>query len=101
MSYGQGDPRVYLLNLDNPGQREVVGNFPGMTFAPRFSPDGASVIMSLQRGGNSNIFVMNLGSKAITRLTDSAAIDTSPSFSPDCQRISASSRIAAAGRRST
>ena len=87
MSFGQGDPRVYLLNLDNPGQREVVGNFPGMTFAPRFSPDGGSVIMSLQRGGNSNIFVMNLGSKAITRLTDSAAIDTAPSFSPDSARI--------------
>jgi TolB protein len=87
MSFGQGDPRVYLLNLDNPGQREVVGNFPGMTFAPRFSPDGGSVIMSLQRGGNSNIFVMNLGSKAITRLTDSAAIDTAPSFSPDSTKI--------------
>jgi TolB protein len=87
MSFGQGDPRVYLLNLDNPGQREVVGNFPGMSFAPRFSPDGASVIMSLQRGANSNIFVMNLGSKAITRLTDSAAIDTAPSFSPDSRNI--------------
>jgi TolB protein len=86
MSYGQGDPRVYLLNIET-AQREVVGNFPGMTFAPRFSPDGGSVIMSLQRGGNSNIFVMNLGSKAITRLTDSAAIDTAPSYSPDATRI--------------
>jgi TolB protein len=86
MSYGQGDPRVYLLNIET-AQREVVGNFPGMTFSPRFSPDGGSVIMSLQRGGNSNIFAMNLGSKAITRLTDSAAIDTSPSYSPDGARI--------------
>src|SRR5215475_10343269 len=86
MSYGQGDPRVYLLNIET-GQREIVGNFPGMTFAPRFSPDGGNVILSLQRGGNSNIFVMNLGSKAITRLTDSAAIDTAPSYSPDASRI--------------
>src|SRR5262249_51171189 len=31
MSYGQGDPRVYLLNIET-GQREIVGNFPGMTF---------------------------------------------------------------------
>ena len=30
MSYGQGDPRVYLLNIET-GQREIVGNFPGMT----------------------------------------------------------------------
>jgi TolB protein len=86
MSFGQGDPKVYLLNLQN-GDREVVGNFPGMTFSPRFSPTGNSVIMSLQRGGNSNIFAMNLESKAITRLTDGAAIDTSPSYSPDGQRI--------------
>jgi TolB protein len=86
MSYGEGDPRVYLLNIET-AQREVVGNFPGMTFAPRFSPDGGSVIMSLQRGGNANIFVMNLGSKAITRLTDSSAIDTAPSYSPDASKI--------------
>jgi TolB protein len=39
MSFGAGDPKVTLLNLET-GQRESVGNFPGMTFAPRFSPDG-------------------------------------------------------------
>mgnify|MGYP003694792851 CR=1 FL=1 len=71
MSYGQGDPRVYLLNIET-GQREIVGNFPGMTFSPRFSPDGQRVIMSLQQGGNSNLFVMDLRSKATTRLTDTA-----------------------------
>jgi TolB protein len=58
-----------------------------MTFAPRFSPDGQRVIMSLQQGGNSNLFVMDLRSKATTRLTDTAAIDTSPSYSPDGSRI--------------
>ena len=86
MSYGQGDPRVYLLNIET-GQREIVGNFPGMSFAPRFSPDGQRVIMSLQQGGNSNLFVMDLRSKATTRLTDTPAIDTSPSYSPDGTRI--------------
>ncbi len=86
MSYGQGGPRVYLLNIET-GQREIVGNFPGMTFAPRFSPDGQRVIMSLQQGGNSNLFVMDLRSKATTRLTDTPAIDTSPCYSPDGARI--------------
>jgi TolB protein len=86
MSYGRGDPRVLLLNIET-GQSEVVGNFPGMTFAPRFSPDGQRVIMSLQQGGSSNLFVMDLRSRNTTRLTDTVAIDTSPSYSPDGQRI--------------
>ena len=86
MAYGQGDPRVYLLNIET-GQREIVGNFPGMSFSPRFSPDGQRVIMSLQEGSNSNIFVMDLRSKAMTRLTDTPAIDTAPSYSPDGGQI--------------
>jgi TolB protein len=86
MSFGQGQPRVYLLNIET-GQREIVGDFPGMTFAPRFSPDGQRVIMSLQQGGNANLFVMDLRSKATTRLTDTPAIDTAPSYSPDGSQI--------------
>ena len=87
MSYESGQPQVYLLQIET-GQRELVGNFPGMTFAPRFSPDGQKVIMSLLReDGNSNIFAMDLRSRTTTRLTNSSAIDTSPSFSPDGSKV--------------
>ncbi len=87
MSYESGQPRVYLLQIET-GQRELVGNFPGMTFAPRFSPDGQKVIMSLLRDdGNSNIYAMDLRSRTTTRLTSSNAIDTSPSYSPDGSKI--------------
>ena len=63
MSYTGDQPRVFLMNLET-GQREIVGDFPGMTFAPRFSPDGQRVIMSLQAGGNSSIYEMDLRSQA-------------------------------------
>lgn len=87
MSFAGDQPRVYLLQLET-GQRESVGNFPGMTFAPRFSPDGQKVIMSLGReDGNSNIFTMDLRSRITSRLTATPAIDTSPSYSPDGNRI--------------
>jgi TolB protein len=86
MSFEGGQPRVYLLQLET-GQRELVGNFPGMTFSPRFSPDGQKVIMSLQQDGNANIYTMDLRSRATTRLTSTAAIDTSPSYSPDGNQI--------------
>jgi len=87
MSYEGSQPQVYLLQIET-GQRELVGNFPGMTFAPRFSPDGQKVIMSLMReDGNSNIYTMDLRSRNTTRLTNSNSIDTSPSYSPDDSRI--------------
>src|ERR1700683_5542047 len=86
MAYGQGDPRVYLLNIVS-GQREIVGRFHHMSFLPRFSPDGQSVIMSLQEGGNANLFIMDLASTQTTRLTNTEAIDTAPCYSPDGSQI--------------
>ena len=86
LSYFKNLPRVYLLNIQT-GIQEVVGDFPGMTFAPRFSPDGNKIIMSLAREGNSDIYVMDLVTRIVERLTDNPAIDTSPSYSPDGQRI--------------
>nr|WP_155294037.1 Tol-Pal system beta propeller repeat protein TolB [Rhizobium rhizogenes] len=86
MSFANQQPRVYLLQLQT-GQREIVGNFPGMTFSPRFSPDGQRVIMSLQQEGNANIYTMDLRSRTTTRLTSTAAIDTSPSYSPDGTQV--------------
>ncbi|MFK7902400.1 MAG: Tol-Pal system beta propeller repeat protein TolB [Nitratireductor sp.] len=86
MSFGTGQPRVYLRQLET-GQFDVVGSFPGMTFSPRFSPDGQKIIMSLNQDGRSNIYQLDLRSRATTRLTNSAAIDTSPSYSPDGSKI--------------
>ena len=87
MSYEGEQPKVYLLQIET-GQREVVTDYRGMTFAPRFSPDGQRVIMSLTRDdGNANIYTLDLRSKQMTRMTTSNSIDTSPSYSPDGAQI--------------
>lgn len=86
ISYASGQPRVMLINVDT-GQRELVGNFPGMSFAPRFSPDGNKVVMSLQNGANANLYIMDLRNKNMQQLTTGTALDTSASFSPDGRSI--------------
>jgi len=88
MSYGMDNvPRVYLQQIEV-AQRELVGTFPNMTIAPRFSPDGQKVIMSLlQDNGSANIFTLDLRSRTTTRLTSTLAIDTSASYAPDGSRI--------------
>lgn len=79
-------PKVYLLNIET-GQKEIVGAFPGMTFAPRFSPDGQRIVMSLEREGNSNLFAMDLRSRRTAQLTNNNGIDTAPCYSPDGRQI--------------
>jgi len=86
VSYVERTPRVYLYNL-NTGQREVVGNFPGMTFAPRFHPDGNRVIMALDSEGNADLYELDLRTRERQRLTAGPAIDISASYAPDGNRI--------------
>ena len=86
LSYFRNMPRVYLLDIET-GVQEVVGDFPGMTFAPRFSPDGKKIIMSFAENGNSEIYTMNLDTRVVEKITDHTSIDTSPSYSPDGKYI--------------
>jgi TolB protein len=79
-------PRVYLQNVDS-NRRELLGNFPGMSFAPRFSPDGSRVAMSLSENGRTNLYEMSVRGGGQRRLTTSPAIDTSPSYSNDGTQI--------------
>ena len=82
LSYFRNLPRVYLLDIET-GVQEVVGDFPGMTFAPRFSPDGKKIIMSFAKDGNSDIYTMDLETRVVEKITEHSSIDTSPSYSPD------------------
>ena len=86
MSYENVVPQVYLLDIET-GRRELLGDFPGMTFSPRFSPDGNQLILSMSRRGNSDIFVMDLKTRSTSRLTTDPAIDVSASFSPDGRKV--------------
>ena len=86
LQYTGEQPRVFLMRLDT-GQKEMVGNFPGMSFAPRFAPDGQRLVMSIGEGGATGIVDMDLRSRQTRRLTNSSGIDTGPCYSPDGRRI--------------
>jgi TolB protein len=90
MAFRSQVPQIYQRNLLT-NTEQPVGNFPGMTFAPKFSPEGSRLAMSLATNGNTDIYVLGLqdgrpvGERR--RLTNSQSIDTSPSFSPDGREL--------------
>jgi TolB protein len=87
MTFVRGEiPKVFVLDLET-GKQQLVGAFPGLTFAPRFSPASDKLIMSQALNGSSSLYELHLKSGKAQRLTNIHAIDTSPSYSPDGKQI--------------
>ena len=87
MSYAGRQPRVFLRDLQT-GREEMMGQFDGMSFAPRFNHDGSRLLMSIAKGGTTNIHEMDLRTRQMRQLTNGrGTIDTSPSYSPDGNQI--------------
>lgn len=82
-----GRVRVILRHLVT-GQQEVLETAEGTsTFSPRFSPDGRGIVYSLALNGNTDIYYMDLQTRARERLTMDASAETSPSISPDGRKV--------------
>ena len=54
---------------------------------PQLSPDGTRVAFAATIGNNTDIYVVDLASKVISRITNSEGKDSSPSWSPDASRL--------------
>lgn len=86
LAYVNRKARVHLRDLRS-GSDVVVGHFPGMSFAPRYSPDGTKAVLSLAKNGATNILELDFSTMKVRPLTSGVAISTSPSYSPDGQKI--------------
>jgi TolB protein len=78
---------IYIQRVRT-GERRQVSAYAGVNGAPAFSPDGTRMALTLSDpGGNLDIWLLNLATSALTRLTNDPAVDTEPAWSPDGQSI--------------
>jgi TolB protein len=74
---------VYVQQVRT-GKRSMVSARAGINGAPAWSPDGRKLALTLSgNNGNLDIYLLDLGSQALTRLTEDPGIDTEASFAPD------------------
>jgi TolB protein len=78
---------VYLQTVRT-GERRLVSARVGVNGAPAFSPDGQRLALTLSgSGGNLDVWLLDLASQQLTRLTEDPAVDTEANWSPDGKSI--------------
>jgi len=70
------------------GERSQVSARAGVNGAPTFSPDGKKLALTLSgTRGNLDIYVLDLATQNLVRITEDPAIDTEPAWSSDGQTL--------------
>jgi Tol biopolymer transport system component len=79
---------LLLVDVLNRRLRDII-DMPGIEQqqAPAWSPDGRKVAFSGWRGGQFDIFALDVESREITNITNDAIYDGAPDFSPDGRSI--------------
>ncbi|MFP3459164.1 Tol-Pal system protein TolB, partial [Psychrobacter sp. SIMBA_152] len=57
-------------------RREKLTSFPGINGSPVFSPDGKKLAMVLSKDGNPELYVFDIKTKDLQRVTRNRTIDT-------------------------
>jgi Tol biopolymer transport system component/imidazolonepropionase-like amidohydrolase len=74
---------IYSMGIAG-GKAERVTSGPAFDYAPRYSPDGKTIVFCSDRGGNMNLWLMNAdGSRPHALTEEKDAIFSSPSWTPD------------------
>lgn len=81
-----GFPDIFQIDLRS-NQRTTFVSFRGTNSGARFSPSGQQVAMVLTGEGTPEIYVSNAQGRQVSRKTRSAAVKSSPCWSPDGSRL--------------
>ncbi len=74
---------IYRIGIAG-GRAERITSGPAFDYAPRYSPDGRTIVFCSDRGGNMNLWLMNAdGSQARALTEEKDAVLSSPSWTPD------------------
>ena len=76
-----------LLWVDRTGSEEPVIEIPRRYSAPRLSPDGQRVAVTIEQGNNRDVWVYDLAEGTLTRLTFGEANEFAPIWTPDGKRV--------------
>ncbi|MFW6084435.1 MAG: BamA/TamA family outer membrane protein [Gemmatimonadota bacterium] len=84
----RGEPAVTVVDPNSGDKlREIRFEQFGEIFTPSYSPDGGRLVFSALVGGYTDLFVLDLATEELRRLTNDLYSDIQPAWSPDGETI--------------
>lgn len=91
-------PQLLVASLDNLGEPALLTTMTGDSLTyPSWSPDGQSIVFASNQDGDEELYRVSASGGDVRRLTNNAAIDTAPKFSPDGSLIAYTSDVDSPG----
>lgn len=87
VSFENGRSEVFIRYPFVRRKTQKLPYFDGIASAPSWHPNGESLLLTLSKDGNKDIYSYHFKNDKLTRLTKDTAIDTEASYSPDGKRI--------------
>lgn len=88
ITIAEGDNQIAIVRVGDPRvERTLSLDGVGAVFALDWSPDGSTILFSGSVGGVTDLFLVDVSSGAIERLTDDTYAELMPAFSPDGETV--------------
>ena len=86
-SYHRGNANLYITDLSQDKTTQALSRRTGLNMAPAWAPNGRSLVATLSKDGNPDLYQLTLDGSIVRRLTENAGINVSPNFSPDGRQL--------------
>ena len=86
-SFKDRNQTLYIFELFSGKETKFNPRGPGKYLSGKISPDGQSVVTTLESSGNTNLYLLDRSGNVIRRLTQEPGIEVSPSWSPDGKQV--------------
>jgi Tol biopolymer transport system component len=78
---------ITILDIETGDNRQIVEIPTHCASGLQWSPDGSKLVWSMTADSNWDIFTFDVGQNTLSKITKEAAAETTPSWSPDGERL--------------